>query len=471
MHDKFSNDLETAIRDENNAQAAFEDLTATKRDEIFKLDTVLNKNEHNPSLRTKLGTAKRLKGEAEAKLALEQEALAADEEFLANVVEKCTAAEKAYNGRTAERTDEKNTVDKVIGMLNGPEFRAQFQKTTFVQLTKQTRSNAAIVNALLRAARSHHNQPLTMLALQASAGRFKGDVMQTIKDAIKDMIADLKAEATGDVQKRQKCLADLDKNKSDTFDRNLDLKAANNKIALCDTKILKAEKAIKELQESIDETKQSIQVGGFDRAEENKEFQTSVHDQKLTISMLQQAMEVLEAFYKNRAESEKKAFITGEPENRPGMGTDRPPTATEGNVAYKPSAGAEGVMILLENIIGNANKMIADLSAEEQEAQKSYETFVADSNTVLQAARDSRAEKKAEIAGLNSEKTAAQGEADVANTAINGLDEQKKGLHTTCDFLLNNYDNRMSARDEEIEGLQQALGILSGAEFQNLTLT
>ena len=36
-------------------------------------------------------------------------------------------------------------------------------------------------------------------------------------------------------------------------------------------------------------------------------------------------------------------------------------------------------------------------------------------------------------------------------------------LHSACDFVLKNFGLRQKARGEEIEGLQQALGILSGA--------
>jgi len=38
-------------------------------------------------------------------------------------------------------------------------------------------------------------------------------------------------------------------------------------------------------------------------------------------------------------------------------------------------------------------------------------------------------------------------------------------LHSSCDFLLKNFDLRQAARQEEMDALAQAKAILSGADF------
>jgi hypothetical protein len=42
---------------------------------------------------------------------------------------------------------------------------------------------------------------------------------------------------------------------------------------------------------------------------------------------------------------------------------------------------------------------------------------------------------------------------------------QAVDLHKACDFILQNFDIRQEARDQEIEALAQAKAILSGADF------
>merc|ERR1719359_1945555 len=38
-------------------------------------------------------------------------------------------------------------------------------------------------------------------------------------------------------------------------------------------------------------------------------------------------------------------------------------------------------------------------------------------------------------------------------------------LHKSCDFLVKNFDFRKKARSEELDGLKQGMGVLSGANF------
>jgi len=40
-------------------------------------------------------------------------------------------------------------------------------------------------------------------------------------------------------------------------------------------------------------------------------------------------------------------------------------------------------------------------------------------------------------------------------------------LHQSCDFVMKNFKLRQSARDEEIQAMQQAIAILSGAKFDD----
>ena len=47
------------------------------------------------------------------------------------------------------------------------------------------------------------------------------------------------------------------------------------------------------------------------------------------------------------------------------------------------------------------------------------------------------------------------------------LSEANGELHASCDFVMKNFEIRQSSRDEEIQALQQATAILSGAKFED----
>ena len=52
-----------------------------------------------------------------------------------------------------------------------------------------------------------------------------------------------------------------------------------------------------------------------------------------------------------------------------------------------------------------------------------------------------------------------------AKNELERLAKYVTDVHTSCDFLLKNFDVRQTARDQEVEALQQAKAILSGADF------
>jgi len=45
---------------------------------------------------------------------------------------------------------------------------------------------------------------------------------------------------------------------------------------------------------------------------------------------------------------------------------------------------------------------------------------------------------------------------------LEGLNDELGDLHTSCDFVLNNFDARQAARIAEMDALKQAKAILSG---------
>ena len=64
------------------------------------------------------------------------------------------------------------------------------------------------------------------------------------------------------------------------------------------------------------------------------------------------------------------------------------------------------------------------------------------------------------------EKKARAEEQDDMNAVVAKLE----AIHASCDFLLKNHETRKKARSSEIEGLQKAISILSGANFGGLQI-
>merc|ERR1719213_1393479 len=113
---------------------------------------------------------------------------------------------------------------------------------------------------------------------------------------------------------------------------------------------------------------------GEDREKENKEFQTTVADQRATQKLLAAALNILKGFYDKASLVQKKA------DQKVAAG-QAPPS---GFKSYEKNAASGGVMGMMSGIINDAKAMEAEAIRGEEDAQKTYESFVKDTNTAIE---------------------------------------------------------------------------------------
>merc|ERR1712107_463248 len=104
-------------------------------------------------------------------------------------------------------------------------------------------------------------------------------------------------------------------------------------------------------------------------------------------------------------------------------------------------------------------------TAEEKDAQADYEKMMADSAD--KRAKDSKsvADKKAAIADLDEAIQADTERKDGAAKELGATLERIHALHGECDWLLKYYDARKEARVGEVNALENAKAVLSGADY------
>merc|ERR1719379_3372598 len=120
---------------------------------------------------------------------------------------------------------------------------------------------------------------------------------------------------------------------------------------------------------------------------------------------------------------------------------------------------------MIEGIIADSKRVEDDAIRAEQDAQTSYEEFIKDSNTAadnLNKAITDKGEEKAKMVG---DKVAAEADLKSTVAVIEQLSSYEGELHVSCDFLLKNFDVRQEGRAQEIDALNQAKAIMSGADF------
>merc|ERR1712151_490725 len=205
----------------------------------------------------------------------------------------------------------------------------------------------------------------------------------------------------------------------------------------------------------VAEMQVQLKRAGEDREKENKEFQMTVVDQRATQKLLTAALNILKGFYAKKA---KAALVqTQEPAGPP------PPPGFE---AYKNNAAAGGVMGMIQQIINDAKAMEAETIRSEEDAQKAYEDFVKDTNGSIEAKSKDIVNKSETKAKAETDLVEAKEDKEAVMLELEQLANYKAELHSSCDFVMKNFEIRQTARDEEIEALKQAKAILSGAKFE-----
>jgi len=173
-----------------------------------------------------------------------------------------------------------------------------------------------------------------------------------------------------------------------------------------------------------------------------------VADQRATQAILKKALEKLTTFY-------KKAFLIQKSQSK-----QEPPVKFG---AMKSNAGASPVIGMIEQIIEDSKALENEAVAGENEAQKSYETFVSDSNDQVAELTESVSHKNKALANANVESNQAQSDLESTNGELEALALYEADLHGDCDFVLRNFNIRQKARMDEMEAIGQAKAILSGS--------
>merc|ERR1712139_763909 len=272
---------------------------------------------------------------------------------------------------------------------------------------------------------------------------------ERVKKSIDDMVAALLKEKADEIKHKDFCVDEFNKNQLETEKKERQKSVQIAKIEDLTMSIDALTKAIDTLKAEIAEMQLQMKRAGEDREKENKEFQTTVADQRATTKLLKATLTILQDFY-------GKALLQ-EPAGPP------PPAGFE---AYKKNQASGGVMGMIQQIIDDAKAMEAEAIRSEEDAQEAYEDFVKETNASIEAKSKDIVEKSETKAKAEAELTQAQEDKEAVLLELEQLSNYNAELHQSCDFVMKNFEVRQTARDEEIEALKQAKAILSGAKFE-----
>jgi len=451
MKESFESNLENSRKDETTASNEYGMLKTAKNKEVAAANDQVDANT-NELAETKV----KLSNDKES-LEDTRNALAADTAFLDDLKTKCAGMDKQWEARQKMRNDEMTAVSETIKILNDDDAHDTFSRSVgFVQVGSSAKKDATGLRRKVADFLRLKNQKLQSPRLAMLATSVKDDVFAKVKQNIEELIANLKTTQEEEVKERDFCVDELNQNEDQTTAAKNKKEDLEQRIEDLKAFIAGAQEEIAKAKREIFETHVAMKQAGGNRAAQNKEFQMTVADARATQEILKKALDRLAEFYKN------KAALLQRGRQEPGAAA---PAAPAGFGEYKKAGGATGAMGLLEMIIKESASTERQAVEDEQEAQTDYESFMKDSFASINALTAEITDKSEQLAKADGKNTLA--ETDLKNTQddIYNLGDYNRELHRRCDYLLDNFDVRQSARAEEIDSLDQGMAMFSGAKF------
>lgn len=387
--------------------------------------------------------------------------VSADQKFLLEMTERCTAGDYEYEKRTKMRNAEISGVADAIAILSSDEARDGQQATfgkkpaSFVQVASSSRREQ-LVAALEKAAA--HNPQVALLAVMA-----KSDAFAKVVKAIDDLIGQLKAEQADEVKQRDSCVSELHENEVDTEKTNAELRSLETKIDELNSTITTLKKEIAQLKADIQEAQVELQRASAERKAQNFAFRATVKDQKFAHGALQQAYDKLAAVYISSGAfmQQNEPLVAGAAGSQHDGGKPVG-QATPEFEDYSQNSSSNSVLTLIKKVQGETKIAIDESIHDENNAQTAYETLIEDTNASIKAMTRSTSDKMGQLAEAEKELHMTMAQRDRTVEELGGLAATLAAIHKQCDFLLKNFELRQSSRSQEMDALAEAKAIVSG---------
>merc|ERR1719321_2330411 len=124
-----------------------------------------------------------------------------------------------------------------------------------------------------------------------------------------------------------------------------------------------------------------------------------------------------------------------------------------------------GVVALMEMMQKDLQADMKDAKADETMAQKEYETLMTESAATHAQNAQSITDKEASKAELETKLQETKEAKVLTVESLEDIQLTVNHLHTSCDFIIQNYDSRKEARTNESESLKNAKSVLAGADL------
>lgn len=426
----------TEMKSNHNSQMLVQSLTDASELAKQKLSDA-------NSLKASLAEAS---GKAKSEMELTQKGKMADMTFLSTLKQECEAAAKSFAEKQASAKAEMAAIEKAKSILSDG------VKVFFVQTAENDPyaddastdddKKAAIRSNLVKALKtlSHKVGSFAMMELASSAST---DPFEKVKGLITDMIAKLVSEANADATQKAFCDEETAKSKKEQEVKSMRSDELNSRLDTAAAAKAELEQSIKELNQEVADLDAKTAEATQIRAEEHATYLKASADFKGAAAAVENAIRVLKEYYEGASFLQTKSKAQGD--------------------------AATTIIGILETSGAEFTKMYMQVETTETEAVSAFKKMT-DEDKVTRAA------KLAEVKGAESEikslEVAIQNSGEDLKMVTKELDAVMSyldKLKPQCETKAMTYEEKKAKRDAEIEGLKEALGLLSAPELLQIS--
>lgn len=442
MQDKAEGLLADCRKAEVNARHNHELLAQSLNNELSI------QNEDLSATKTQIFGAGEEKGAAQGSLAATQKDLAEDRKYMkelaANCQQRAVDAEISQKSRAEELKalqEARKIIEESVGGAANRQYRG------FIQVAEKSDEIFKEVALKIKAlGKKEGNFQLTQLAGQIrSTVSMNADPFEKVKGLLKGMISRLLVEAQEEASHKAFCDKETKKNEAKRAKLEAEVNKLNTRLEAATVGITRLKQEIAELNAAIADIAKSQKDMDTMRASEREEFIKAKADFTQGLEGIRGALRLLREYYQKQGAALVQTKYK------------QVPTVTTHSAS---GDSANGIISILEVAESDFARSLAEAQASEDDAISVYDKTTTENKVSTASKRTSVQGKERETQHLEQQIGNASSDKNGASQELAAVMEYLEKLRPQCTVVPLTYEQRKARREQEIEGLKQALTIL-----------
>jgi len=481
------------ITELNNTETAdvtaYEELMAAKQEELAPIQAMVE---------DKLLRASKLPVaivELKNDLGDSGEQAAENKKFLGDLSKNCATKQKFFDENVRMRGQEIAALADTIKVLNDDDALELFKKAnlqkfsgdSLLQISESASQMRARALSALAGIKNHRNVGVDFIVLSLQGKKIGGaDKVITMID---NLTAALKKEGQADVDKKAYCAQQFDE--ADDKKKVLEGELENHESTVADLSSVPSQltSEIDALGDGIRELDKSVAEATAQRKEEADEYAPTMANDATAKDLILFAKNRLQKFYNPKLYKAPKVELSDEDRATMAAGGTLAPVeaggiagtgigqATLAQIPPPPQAVAgyssksfenSGVVALMDLLVKELDKTMLENEMTEKNAQEDYQNFMNDAAEKRQKDAQGMTDKEGALADTKARLLEAKDAQKSTTKDLMAVEQFISSMHAECDWLIKYFDVRQEARKGEIDAMQKAKAILSGANYSFL---